>query len=85
VFRRVDGRLDRSLCSHNHLKREPARVCARREARRLNRLPDSELCHVCRAEFDGLCGICAKPVCDDHAVSRDHDRYCKGCFYADAS
>jgi len=36
-----------------------------------------DLCHICGDESDGLCVICDRPVCDNHAGSRAYDRWCR--------
>jgi hypothetical protein len=36
-------------------------------------------CHICGGEADGECVICDRPVCDEDARMKDHDRYCTGC------
>ncbi len=46
-------------------------------AEAISRVMDSVTCHVCGGEADGACVICDRPVCDNHAGSRDYDRWCR--------
>ena len=50
-------------------------LCSRVETQRAELGP----CHICSGEADGECAICDRPVCDEDAAHKDHDRFCRSC------